>query len=61
METQQGIYVPGGKDRSGEELRIWGAIPLQVKVSTADSEGALFLFEHVDMGRGGPPRHFHYE
>ena len=57
----KGMYVPGGSDRSDEELRIWGTIPLQIKVSTADTDGALFLFEHVDMGRGGPPRHFHYE
>ena len=56
-----GIYVPAGKDRSGEQLRIWGTFPLQIKVSSQDSDGALFLFEHVDMGKDGPPRHFHYE
>jgi mannose-6-phosphate isomerase-like protein (cupin superfamily) len=56
-----GIYVPAGKDRSGEQLRIAGTFPLQIKVSSEDSDGALFLFEHVDMGKGGPPRHFHYE
>ncbi len=61
MNTQQGIYVAGGNDRFDEDLQIWGVIPLQIKVSTADTDGALFVFEHVDMGRGGPPRHFHYE
>jgi mannose-6-phosphate isomerase-like protein (cupin superfamily) len=61
MRTQQGLYVPNGKDRSEEELKIWGAIPLQIKVSTEDTDGALFVFEHADMGKGGPPRHFHYE
>jgi mannose-6-phosphate isomerase-like protein (cupin superfamily) len=61
VKTQEGIYVSGGKDRFDEELRIWSVIPLQVKVSTADTGGALFVFEHADMGRGGPPRHFHYE
>ncbi|MEO7966530.1 MAG: cupin domain-containing protein [Gemmatimonadaceae bacterium] len=40
---------------------IWGVIPLQIKVSTNDTAGALFVFEHANMGRGGPPRHFHYE
>jgi quercetin dioxygenase-like cupin family protein len=38
-----------------------GVIPLQIKVSTNDTAGALFVFEHADMGKGGPPRHFHYE
>jgi mannose-6-phosphate isomerase-like protein (cupin superfamily) len=61
MKTHEGIYVPRGKDRFQEELKIWGVIPLEIKVSTEDSSGALFLFEHSGMGRGGPPRHFHYE
>jgi quercetin dioxygenase-like cupin family protein len=61
MRTQQGLHVPHGEDRSDEELKIWGAIPLQIKVSTEDTDGALFVFEHADMGKGGPPRHFHHE
>ena len=61
MRTQQALYVPHGKNRSEEELMIWGAIPLQIKISTDDTDGALFVFEHADMGKGGPPRHFHYE
>jgi mannose-6-phosphate isomerase-like protein (cupin superfamily) len=61
VRTQQGLYVPNGKHRFEEEMMIWGTIPLQIKVSTDDTEGALFVFEHADMGKGGPPRHFHYE
>jgi mannose-6-phosphate isomerase-like protein (cupin superfamily) len=56
-----GLYVPHGRDRFERELMIWGVIPLQIKVSTSDTGGALFAFEHADMGRGGPPRHYHYE
>ena len=59
--SQQAIYVPNGKDRFAEELMIWGVIPLQIKVSGEDTDGALFAFEHANMGKGGPPRHFHYE
>ncbi len=61
MTTQQGLYVPNGTHRFAEELKIWGVIPLQIKLSTDDTDGALFVFEHADMGKGGPPRHFHYE
>jgi mannose-6-phosphate isomerase-like protein (cupin superfamily) len=57
----RGIYVPNGRNRFEEELMIWGVIPLQIKVSTEDTAGGLFVFEHADMGRGGPPRHFHYD
>jgi mannose-6-phosphate isomerase-like protein (cupin superfamily) len=56
-----GIHVPGGKDRNQQnELLIWGLIPLSVKISTADTDGRLFMFEHCDMGKGGPPRHVHH-
>ena len=55
------LYVANGRNRFVEEMMIWGVIPLQVKVSTADTAGALFVFEHANMSKGGPPRHFHYE
>ena len=55
------LYVPNGRNRFEEEMMIWGVIPLEIKVSTRDTAGALFVFEHANMGRGGPPRHFHYE
>lgn len=59
--TRGAVYVPNGRNRFEEEMMIWGVIPLQIKVSTNDTAGALFVFEHADMGKGGPPRHFHYE
>lgn len=59
--TRRALYVPNGRNRFEEELMIWGVIPLQIKVSTNDTAGALFVFEHADMGKGGPPRHFHYD
>ena len=59
--TGRALYVPNGRNRFEEALMIWGVIPLQIKVSTNDTAGAFFVFEHADMGKGGPPRHFHYE
>lgn len=61
MRTQQGLHVPNGEHRFEGVPKIWGTIPLQVKVSTDDTDGALFVFEHAGMGKGGPPRHFHHE
>lgn len=58
---KKGIHVPAGTDRFQEnELRIWGRIPLATKVSAKDTAGGLYIFEHTNMGKGGPPRHFHY-
>ena len=59
--TDKAVYVSNGKNRFQEELMIWGVIPLQIKVSGKDTGDSLFVFEHARMGKGGPPRHFHYE
>jgi quercetin dioxygenase-like cupin family protein len=59
--SQRAVYVPNGRNRFEEELMIWGVIPLEIKVSSSDTAGNFFVFEHANMGKGGPPRHFHYE
>jgi len=59
---KKGVHVSSGKDRFKEDdLMIWGLIPLSIKVSTEDTAGEMFIFEHTNMGKGGPPRHFHHE
>ena len=40
---------------------IWGLIPFAIKISSKDTAGQVLLFEHRDMGKGGPPRHIHFE
>ena len=59
--SDKAVFVANGKNRFQQELMIWGVIPLQIKVSGKDTDGSLFVFEHVNMSKGGPPRHFHYE
>lgn len=60
---QQCLHVPAGEDRfTGDGKRmIWGLIPLATKLSGRDTDGRLFVFEHRDMGKGGPPRHVHHD
>jgi mannose-6-phosphate isomerase-like protein (cupin superfamily) len=54
--------VRAGKDRFQQDERlIWGLIPLSIKLSGRDTGGEVLLFEHRDMGKGGPPRHVHFE
>jgi mannose-6-phosphate isomerase-like protein (cupin superfamily) len=55
------VVVRAGRDRTDTHLKLLGVTPFDIKVSTEDSAGALFLFEHRDMGKGGPGRHLHYE
>lgn len=53
--------VLAGRDRFKEDERmIWGLIPLSIKLSGKDTGGQLLIFEHNNMGKGGPPRHLHY-
>ena len=53
--------VRAGQDRSGVPLKLLGVTPFDLKVSTEDSAGALFMLEHRDMSKGGPGRHLHFE
>ena len=55
------VYVPAGGDRSGRNgLMIWGLLPLAIKLSSKDTGGELLVFQHTNMGKGGPPRHVHH-
>ena len=36
-------------------------LPLADKLSSRDTGGQLYIFEHRNQGKGGPPRHIHFE
>lgn len=60
--SRKPFHVRAGMDRLNEEgLSIWGLLPLATKLSGKDTDGQLFIFEHRDQGKGGPPRHVHHE
>jgi quercetin dioxygenase-like cupin family protein len=62
VASREPIHVAAGKDRFDEnQLSIWGLLPLSTKLSSKDTGGELFIFEHNNMGKGGPPRHVHPE
>src|SRR5579863_5850589 len=50
--------VPATTDRTGE-VHMMGYSTLAFKVLTADSHGSLFMAEHHNLQRGGPPLHMH--
>lgn len=57
----RGFRVAAGDDRLEEHRKLFGErpIPLDFKVSTRDSGGGLFIVEHTDVKKSGPPRHVH--
>ena len=56
-----GPVLAGGDRHEKPGLMIWGRIPLATKVSTAETGGLFYSFEHREMAKGGPPRHVHHE
>ena len=51
--------VSSGEDRFGEHHSI-GVSSTDFKVSTQESSGGLFIMEHTNRKKGGPPRHLHH-
>ncbi len=59
--TCKAFVVPAGMDRSGGNARqIWGLFPMATKLASADTGGEIYVFEHCQMSKGGPPRHIHH-
>jgi quercetin dioxygenase-like cupin family protein len=53
------IHVVGpGQDRFGESHSL-GFSSILFKVSARDTNGELFIVEHENLIKGGPPVHFH--
>lgn len=51
--------VLNGQDRDGEQHTI-GVSSTDFKVLTADAGGGIFIMEHTNRKKGGPPRHLHH-
>jgi len=52
--------VRKGEDRLGEHHTI-GVSSTSFKVLAQDSDGGLFIMEHTNRKKGGPPRHLHHK
>lgn len=55
-----GIRVNADGDRFGLRRKVFGSLPIDVKVSGTDTNGDLLVIEQIDERKGGPPRHIHY-
>lgn len=59
----RGLAVPHACDRNQQnDAKIWGLIPLEIKLSGDDTAGELLVFMHRNMtAKGGPPKHIHHD
>lgn len=58
---RQGVHVRAGQDRLGSPRTVFGGLRIDAKVAPGDTGGDLYVIEHSDQGKGGPPRHVHHE
>jgi quercetin dioxygenase-like cupin family protein len=59
VPVQHGVLVAADQDRFAHRRKVFGSLPIDVKVAGADTGGALFVIEQIDDRKGGPPRHVH--
>ena len=53
-------FVRAGQDRLGRPRTVFGGLRLDAKVPPGDTGGDLYILEHADEAKGGPPRHVHH-
>ncbi|MCU0392506.1 MAG: cupin domain-containing protein [Thermoflexibacter sp.] len=58
-QNKKGFVVKAGQSRFGEQTKIGGLSPNDIKVSTKDTDGQLSVFEYIGKEKGGPPLHVH--
>ena len=59
--ADKGFKVESGKDRYNEPTNLFDGDVFYTKVSTEDSDGALYMFESFRDKKGGPPLHYHFD
>lgn len=59
--VDKGIKVESGKDRFAKPISLFSGDTFYTKVSTADTDGDVYVFESTRMKEGGPSLHLHYE
>ena len=57
----KGLLVKAGKDRFDKPISLFQGDTFHTKVSTADSNGDVYVFESTREKEGGPSFHLHYE
>ncbi|MGI4885566.1 MAG: cupin domain-containing protein [Janthinobacterium lividum] len=61
VRDRKGFRVTGGADRAGRSITLLEGDTFYTKVSTADSDGDVYVFESTREKKGGPALHYHFE
>lgn len=58
--SRTGTLVRTGQDRTGHPRNVFGGLRIDAKVPPGETDGDLYIIEHNDEAKGGPPRHVHH-
>lgn len=61
FRVPKGFKVGAGNDRTNKPLSLFEGDTFFTKVSDADTDGDIFMFESTRIKNGGPFEHFHYD
>lgn len=56
---KKGFVLRAGQNRFREQTQLTGNSPVDIKVSTDDTNGRLSISEYTGYTKGGPPLHIH--
>ncbi|WP_218128453.1 cupin domain-containing protein [Mucilaginibacter sp. OK268] len=59
MPDKKGFVIKKGKNRFDEKTMLINNSPVDLKVSTKDTDGTLSISEYTGFAKGGPPLHIH--
>ncbi len=59
--VNNGFKVEAGKDRQDKQITLMEGDTFYTKVSTADTDGSLYVYESTRVKEGGPYLHHHFE
>ncbi len=60
LREKNGFKVDSGKDRTNNSLALFEGDTFDSKVSTADTDGDIYVFESRRTKEGGPAHHYHF-
>ncbi|SDP98259.1 quercetin 2,3-dioxygenase [Mucilaginibacter sp. OK268] len=59
LPDKKGFVIKKGKNRFDEKTMLINNSPVDLKVSTKDTDGTLSISEYTGFAKGGPPLHIH--
>jgi mannose-6-phosphate isomerase-like protein (cupin superfamily) len=59
--VKNAFTVDAGKDRNNKSLSLFEGDIFDCKVSTADTDGDIYVFESKRIKEGGPSHHYHFD